>query len=530
MPLPQEQDQVEVEWQFEAPDVAEAAAWVASTAVPGYSVVAKGVKSPRDTYFDTATWAVHRGGFTCRVRDRGDSAELTLKTMAESDDGVRSRREMTEQLDAANRRDPLLAPGTCGQFLRLLAGRAPLVPLFTLEQTRHIFALEDDQGLIAEIAVDDTAILRDGAESARIARLEVEIEPGALNRARGYVAVLAASLHLRSAPTSKFAAGLAVAGLAPTAPAVPGPTAVTPAMTAAEAAFAVLRKQFAVFLANEPGTRLGEDIEALHDMRVATRRTRAALSAFGPFLPARMQPFRAQLGRIAAVLGEVRDLDVQLERAREWEAALPARAPALQPVEDLLRTRREAARRRMLLLLNSRWYEQVTARYAAALERGPASSGVGHGPVLAVGPALIEGRHRTLVQRGRRIRRSSPPADYHRLRIDAKKLRYALEFLGPLYGKPAAQFTTRLVALQDLLGTHQDAEVAIETLDTMARTVKRLPPETLVAMGAVAERYRSQAAALRKQFPGEFKPLEGREWRALRKAVERKARTAPDAG
>ena len=63
-----------------------------------------------------------------------------------------------------------------------------------------------------------------------------------------------------------------------------------------EVAFAVVRRQLAVLAAKEPGTRLGEDPEELHDMRVATRRLRAALSFFAGVLPVRAQVFRAGSG------------------------------------------------------------------------------------------------------------------------------------------------------------------------------------------------------------------------------------------
>ena len=80
-----------------------------------------------------------------------------------------------------------------------------------------------------------------------------------------------------------------------------------------ELAFAVLRRQLAVLRAKEPGTRLGEDPEELHDMRVATRRLRAALSLFEGVLPVRAQVFREELGWLGRLLGAVRDLDVQLQ-------------------------------------------------------------------------------------------------------------------------------------------------------------------------------------------------------------------------
>ena len=157
---------------------------------------------------------------------------------------------------------------------------------------------------------------------------------------------------------------------------MPGPVAlgnadVGPAQTAAETAFAILRKQFAAFLANEAGTRLGDDIEALHDMRVASRRLRAAMSAFAGYLPPRMHPLRDQLGWVASALGAVRDIDVQLERMPEWrEGFTPEQAAAVDAVEAILRARRDAARKRMLAVLDSRRYDLFVLRFTAALRRG----------------------------------------------------------------------------------------------------------------------------------------------------------------
>jgi inorganic triphosphatase YgiF len=132
-----------------------------------------------------------------------------------------------------------------------------------------------------------------------------------VERARRFVDLLVATTGLRPAGTSKFEAALAATALHVSTPwAALGPEDLTPEMTAGEAAFAILRRQFRVFLQNEPGTRIGADIEALHDMRVATRRMRAAIGTFAPFLPPRLAWFRAELGWVAAGLGAVRDLDV----------------------------------------------------------------------------------------------------------------------------------------------------------------------------------------------------------------------------
>jgi CHAD domain-containing protein len=521
---PAASDIVEVEWQFDAVDTARVARWLEMAAVPGYTVAPGKTKDLDDTYFDTADWRVHRGGFTCRVRNKGDGAELTLKGMAEAQDSMRSRRELTEELEAGEVSSPIAAPGPCGHALRLIAGKRPLEPIFKIQTHRQTFMLSDTLGMLAEIAVDDTSIPVGEAVAARLARIEVEVDSAAVDRARRFVDVLVAATALVPAKMSKFETALVATGQRIGSPiAEIGGTAIDDSMTAGAVAFAIMRKQFAVFIANEPGTRLGEDIEALHDMRVAARRMRAAMGLLGPFVSPRLASFRAQFGWVAAALGEVRDLDVQIERMAEWrEGFSEAQAHALDSVEALLVSRRNEARKRMLLTLNSRRYDYLVLRFAAFLRRGSAKSfAPGRQPILAVAPDLVERRYRKVRKAGDRIGPNSPPTDYHLLRIDAKKLRYALEFVGPIYGKPATEFSQRVTALQDVLGLHQDADVAMQMLHQMAATSgRRLGPAALLVMGAIAERYRVHAIELRKQFPKVYKPLAGTEWKRLLKLME----------
>lgn len=175
----------------------------------------------------------------------------------------------------------------------------------------------------------------------------------------------------------------------------------------------------------------------------------------------------------------------------------------------------------MLAVLDSRRYSLFVERFSAALVLGPPRGFTpGAVPALSAGPGLIERRYRRVRKLGDAIVPASPAEAYHTLRIDAKKLRYALEFFGPLYGKPALDFSSRVTALQDVLGLHQDAEVAIDMLRGMAETDgKRLGPATLMAMGAISERYRLHAAELRGQFPTVYRPLKGKEWRDFRRLM-----------
>jgi CHAD domain-containing protein len=124
---------------------------------------------------------------------------------------------------------------------------------------------------------------------------------------------------------------------------------------------------------------------------------------------------------------------------------------------------------------------------------------------------------------GNRIGPETPASDYHRLRIRCKRLRYALEFLGELYPGKTQPLISRLVALQNLLGLHQDAEVAIDRLRQLAVSgADGLNPGTIFAMGEIAERLRQGAIELRAQFPTAYARLSGKRWKAFRKVLEDK--------
>ena len=527
-------DQIEVEWQYAALDTRPVVRWLQTSLPAGFELERVGFKELEDTYFDTDDWRLNRAGYTCRIRSKGDSSELTLKSMAESSGGMRSRRELTEVLESPSVR-PTEAPGQCGAIIRAVAGRSPVEAQFRLETHREVFNLSDAEGLLAEIAVDETSIPVGEDRPVRLSRVEIEVDAAAVERARAFVAAMVSANHLTEAGTSKFESALIATGKSvPTRNGKFGATTVSPEMTAGEVAYAVLRKQFGVLEENEPGTRLGEDIEALHDMRVATRRMRAALAAFRPVLTPRMLRFRDQFGWVASALGEVRDLDVQLERMHEWRANFPAeRAAALEGVEEVLNARRKVARKRMLAVLDSRRYERLCLSFAGALRAGPPKSfAPGRTPILGVAPDLVERRYKRLRKQGDAIKKNSPPEAYHLLRIDAKKLRYALEFVGNgIYGKPATEFSSKVTEMQDVLGLHQDAYVAIDMLQEIADSAgRRLGPGTLMVMGSISERYRLDAIELRARFPGVYKPLAGEEWRRLLRLMESRRPMSEAAG
>jgi triphosphatase len=518
----------ELEWQFDAGDLRPVRSRLTGSSGTGgeFIVTPAGDVTQDDVYLDTEDQRFARAGYALRIRRDGRraGAEATLKGIDGADGsepGLRSRRELSEHLEGT---DPLLlasAAGPVGARVRAVAGGRPLRPLFEVHTNRELLTLAAEGVAPGEIALDETTISTVvGRPPEHLRRVEIEIPESSRAVFTRFVAGLRSDCTLRPAVLSKYETGLASAGLTVPSREAFGAVEIHPGLTIGAVALAVLRRHFAALLAKEPGTRLGDDIEELHDMRVASRRLRAALSLFEDVLPASVLELREELAWIGGQLGKVRDLDVQLEQLEAWIAAAAEEdAAALLALRSVLQEQRADARAAMLEALDSPRYDAFERGFGNELRTAQASGG--SAPALAVAPALIERRWSAVRKSAKRLGRSSPPQDYHRLRIRCKRLRYALEFLTDVYAGRTRPVLKQLVALQDVLGLHQDAFVAIERLRTLAaeRGVE-LGPDAVFAMGEIAERYRHGVAKLQAEVLPAYRRVAGKRWTSFQKHID----------
>ena len=533
----------EVEWQLDAVDLRPVERWLqarqsataperdrqanaeAPQAAPEISYHPQTPRTISDTYFDTPDWRLNRAGLTLRLRAENGAHIVTLKTTEAAVDGLRTRTEIEDRLPSADLQTLMDSETRAGTWVRALTGSQPLQPLFSLECTRLPYSVLVDGIPRGEIALDDTLFpLAGDREPVRLKRVEVEVRTDAVEALRPFLEDLRAACRLTPGTTSKFETGLLAHGLAPQPQPALGATGVFASQSIGELAFAILRRQFLAFLQNEPGTRVGEDPESLHDMRVAARRMRAAMALFSPALPARAGRMRQELRWIGGVLGEVRDTDIQLERIAGWaRESGEAELAALRMLSVVLERRRQQARGRLLRAFESRRYQLLVQGMTSMLQRGPLRRSMNaRTPALALLPEIVAAHQARVVKLGERIEIDTPPEIYHRLRIRCKRLRYAVEFSREVYGPPAEEFVQVMVAMQDLLGMHQDAYVAVASLEALLQSeARRLPPRALFLMGQISQRYMHEAARLRKRFPKTFRPVKGKPWIRLQESMEK---------
>ncbi len=283
------------------------------------------------------------------------------------------------------------------------------------------------------------------------------------------------------------------------------PRAVDPAATPVEHVRASLAEWLRALLAHEPGTRTGEDIEDLHQMRVAVRRMRATLKAARPLLDAVWaDDLRGELGWLGGALGPVRDLDVLLLRLHREIASLPTAEEAAGAVLlDALERERTTARAAMLGALTAPRYFALLERLAATV-RVPLPT---PGPAEVHQPALVD-----LVRtEARKLRRAvdragdDPPDEVlHALRIRGKRVRYTGELVAPslrgtLTGKTVKRLLSATTALQEVLGEHQDACVAEQRIRGLLAGLDAAPDTVLVA-GRLVEREIHRAEEKRREW------------------------------
>jgi CHAD domain-containing protein len=530
----------ENEWLFDALDLHSVLRWLddAARQVGNSTLQISPLGSSRqvDLYLDTDDWRFHRAGYSLRVRrvNRRRLAEATLKSLepvARTAGSTRSRQELSQTVERLDTGPLALADGPVIDRVRAVAGRKPLLPLFEVRTRRHVFSVATNGHASGEIGVDETRILPDpGSAAIQLRRVELKVPDGAAGAFKPLAEQLRLECALRPADLSKYEAGLISTGLPRPQGLSFGPADFDENATIGTVAVAALRRQLSALLDEEPGTRLGEDPERLHDMRVASRRLRAALSLFSEVLPPGVVALRTELRWIAGVLGAVRDLDVQLQQLDGWRSSLPeADRGALDGLDAVLEEQRTIARATMLEALDSGRYESFVNRFGRALRaRPPRDSAPWSSSARHVAPALIEARFRAVRKAADRLGPGSQAGDYHRLRIHGKRLRYALEFFAELYPKQTLALSRRLVALQDILGLHQDADVAIARLRTLVDAhADRLEPATVFAMGQIAERYKQSMRELQMQVPTAAARVRGKAWRSLKKTIEEHSAGAP---
>ncbi|MCJ2090545.1 CHAD domain-containing protein [Methylobacterium sp. E-005] len=415
------------------------------------------------TYYDTAKRDLRAAGLSLRVRAKGGRHIQTVKAGA-GDVGLFDRAEWETEI-GGDAPDPAAWAGTAAEAV-LREADAPVERLFSTVVMRREFPVHQGESRI--LVTLDEGRVESPAGVAPLCEVELELQAGDPADLFQLAMALAETVQLRLSVHAKSGIGFGlIDGTDRTivkAEAIDLPEDASAGeifRRVARACLRHMRLNETVFLED------GQPPEALHQIRVALRRLRSALSLFAPMLEgdSRAVGFADEIKRVTEPFGHARNLDVflghtlpDLAKERPDEAGL-----------DGLRERAEAERARayevVLTTLHSPQWRSLIIDLAGWVETGAwitHPSAAEDGKDFAV--RVLDKARGRLKTRGRGLKHLDPHTR-HRARIAAKKLRYGAEFFSGLYHKKKAQrrqakFGDALSDLQDHLGALNDLETA----------------------------------------------------------------------
>lgn len=435
------------------------------------------------TYYDTVAYDLAYARITLRHRIERGKQSWQLKIPL--GDG----RQEVEVADSQT--DP---PAALRELLILHLGQRKLVPIVTLRVWRSGVLVRHGRVPVAKVALDHVTVVKQGTVIQHFRELDIEQQQG------DEASLRTLEQQLRDAGASdhdgrpQFFRALSL-------PAPIGPTPPEPKAPVVDHLKWLLAQHVGWLLAHDPGTRLGTEIESLHQMRVAIRRLRAVLRTARPILlPAWVTPLEQELDWLSDLLGPVRDLDVQISYVMEEAAELDQRdRKLLAQFISHLRTRRDAAHQ----LLRS---ELTNARYLDLIRRLQQAAQVPPVMELPFTVSQLAGRaFKKLRKAIRRLKASPSDAVLHKIRILVKRARYAADLARWVVKKPAVRFIKAARATQDLLGIHQDAIQAERHVRQFLKYSTSVRAGFLA--GRMVERQRHRRNLVRQEMKPRFKTL-----------------------
>jgi CHAD domain-containing protein len=462
------------------------------TAVSGVATVSDPVTFTLEaTYFDTPGLRLAANRVTLRRRIGGADEGWHLKLPAGG-----ARDEIHASLEGPATGPPAELAGLVHAFTR---GEA-LTPVgrIVTHRTRRLLSGPDGEPL-AEAVFDDVSAQTLGAETTVTSWTEAEVElaGGDESLLDSIESCLAEAGIERSESPSKLAHLLG--DRLPAAADLAGEGS-----TAGEAGLGYLREQLATLLEYDPRVRLDEE-DAVHKMRVATRRSRSALKTFAPVLGTH-EALGEELRWLGGELGAVRDLDVLPVTLEASLGPLPDEL-IVGPVRARIHSRtsqdRARARENLLASLASDRYFAVLAAFEALVATSPDVEG----PPL---DKLVTKSYKRVAKR-MAVALDEPPGTakdeaIHETRKAVKRARYAGEAAAPVLGKPAKKFVDRMQDLQEILGAHQDSVVARGVLRTLGMQAF-LAGENSFTYGLLYGLAAGRASATERELPAEWDRL-----------------------
>lgn len=421
------------------------------------------------TYFDTYNHTLLQQGIGCRIRKIGKKRIQTLKTAGFGLGGLHQRQEWESNVDSDVPNLELIPEGVLPN--RVVSRFHQIEPLFTTDFQRTLWNVVEGENHV-EVALDQGQI-KTQTRTLPLSEVELELKEGDPSILYQMALQLQETIPLTIENHSKAARGYMLhTPHSPVYHKAP-PVDLSATMTVEASFIAILWHCLSHLNANEDMVLYGDDIEGVHQMRVALRRLRSCLSLHKDVLPEMKESeLSRELKWISLILGVARDWDVfnlTLQEMQQHSTASQlilqdlqtivtnARMNAYTAVRDALRSPRYS---RLLLLLGKwitqrGWRQELNSAVIIQLEQ----------PVIGFANRVLQTQYAYVCKRGKQLQQLDA-TKLHEFRIAIKKISYGSRFFASLYPvKGVKRYVKKLSLLQDELGILNDANVASQLLN-----------------------------------------------------------------
>ncbi|SCA55591.1 putative CHAD domain containing protein [Candidatus Terasakiella magnetica] len=467
-----------------------------------------GERVVEQTYLDTFDWAACRAGITIITENDG---ALSLHLM---EDGKRGKYPNCLPVEKTPVWPSDIPAGKMQNKLAKLAGLRSFMALAQVKSEQIILAVEDKKGRVRVRLIVECNFQRPAPRRKMIelgCRLRIEC-------LAGYEKDFAKTWPIfegltASSQQEHFNLIMSNAGKTPKDYTSKLNIKLERDMRSDEALKTILLDQLIKIECTLEGTMKNIDTEFLHDLRVAVRRSRSALSRMKGVLPQTMQDrFSQELQWIGSITTPVRDLDVYMLDFPKYRAQLSVEQQEnLQPLYEFLCSQHKMARTQLIKEIESRRFKDFLVKWRTYLEKPVPQRPTALAAILPVGGVAdkrIWKTYRRVMTEGKAIGPQTPAEALHDMRKTCKKLRYLLEFFVSLY--PSEQVTAlvkSLKGLQQNLGDFQDLDVQAEALNdysTQMMSAGENRPQVFMSMGVLVEGFMRRKVEVREEFYERF--------------------------
>jgi CHAD domain-containing protein/uncharacterized protein YjbK len=462
----------------------------------GCTVEARRKIRQEDLYLDTFDWRMFRRGLALFFRRTGGKYFYTLKSLEKTSVVKTQPLEMTIEAKQNIREPADAVPVEIQKNVADIIYPRRLMPHLALRTERASYNIASMDGAEIEIAFDSTSFQVRGFHrphgASRLFEIEMKLKKGSPSSFESVATAAAKTLDLSLPAKSRLETAIERLNIRFPAKNPPSTLVVKGDDRFDVAAQKILSFQLSRLNENIEGVAADIDTEFVHQARGATRRMRSMIRLFKGAIPERSAVyFAGELFWIASLLGAVRDIDVFVLNLPQFFAAIE-----LAPEKGAEVLSRQLQEERRLLLedlkaafVSTRW-RIFFLRLSTYCKRKPAltpSAALALETVDQIAPVIISRRLKEVVRRENLLRIKPKMKNYHKLRIEFKKLRYASEFFNSAFGGSLEPFIADVTSMQDCLGELQDTVFTKEMIQRLLKKWKGsvLDPMLIFTLGEI---------------------------------------------